>query len=193
MACLDRYALQRSYPFTPITSITRNHTLHDITRIFLRDGCIDRYFGHRLIFPPVLRIISALLPDVFPYHPNWKMSACHIAYWELLPTIDHIIPVARGGNNQETNWLTTSQLHNSAKSNWMLQEIGWQILSPGNLAEWDGLIGWFLEFTATTPALLTDKRILLWHKALTPFVPTQVIKSTHVDVTQGRSSTSEAG
>ncbi|HBZ29901.1 MAG TPA: HNH endonuclease, partial [Nitrosomonas nitrosa] len=25
------------------------------------------------------------------------MDACHIAYWELSPTLDHVVPVTLGG------------------------------------------------------------------------------------------------
>ena len=60
--------------------------------IYLRDGFVDRYIGHRLKFPPVLRLLSMKFPDSFPFHKNWKMSDCHVAYWELMSTIDHIVP-----------------------------------------------------------------------------------------------------
>jgi hypothetical protein len=36
------------------------------TRVFMPDGLSDRYTGERLAFPPVLRLISAELPDEFP-------------------------------------------------------------------------------------------------------------------------------
>lgn len=51
------------------------------------------------------------------------MSECHIVYWELFPTIDHIVPVARGGRNSEENWVSTSMLRNSAKFNGTLEEL----------------------------------------------------------------------
>ena len=72
------------------------------------------------------------------------MSECHLAYWQLFPTVDHIISVARGGAGEESNWVCTSQLRNSAKSNWLLEELGWQLHEPGDLKEWDGLLKWFI-------------------------------------------------
>jgi len=63
-----------------------------MTRIFARDGFIDRYRGSRLIFPPVLRLLSLYLPKEFPYHKNGKMTEGHMAYWELFPTVDHVVP-----------------------------------------------------------------------------------------------------
>ena len=167
----DRAAniIQSSYPFIPIQSTSRNYTYRDITNIFLRDGCIDRYSGQRLVFPPVLRIISLSLPNTFPYHKNWKMSECHIAYWELIPTIDHVIPVARGGRDDESNWVTTSQLRNSAKSNWTLEEIGWDLVPAGKLADWDGLVKWFIQYAHLKPDILQQNWIRQWYQACIPF------------------------
>lgn len=82
--------ISMEYPFRPVQKSSRQYSLPTVTRIFLRDGFIDRYRGTRLIFPPVLRLISYHLPNEFPYHKNGKMSEGHMAYWELFPTIDHI-------------------------------------------------------------------------------------------------------
>lgn len=62
-----------------------------MTELFVRDGFIDRYRGTRLVYPPTLRLISEELPEQFPYHRNWKMSETHHAFWELTPTVDHIL------------------------------------------------------------------------------------------------------
>ena len=96
-----------------------------MTRVFARDGFVDRYSGDKLVFPgTLLRLLSALMPDEFPAHPNWKMSASHVMYWELCPTIDHLVPVARGGADNESNYVTISMLRNSAKAHWTLEELG---------------------------------------------------------------------
>ncbi len=113
----------------------------------------------------MLRLLSRLLPTEFPFHLNWKMSESHVAYWELFPTIDHIIPVARGGADDETNWVCTSMLRNSAKSNWTLEELGWTLQPPGDYNQWDGLIGWFLKYTERYPAHLQETYIKRWHNA----------------------------
>ena len=93
------------------------------------------------------------------------MSECHFGYWQLLPTIDHIIPVSRGGTDDESNWVCTSQMRNSAKSNWLLRELGWQLHSSGDLSDWDGLTGWFMAYAAKNVAILDDGYIRSWHKA----------------------------
>jgi hypothetical protein len=107
---------------------------------FHQDGFIDCYSGQRLIFPGTLRLLSLCLPEEFPFHSNWKMDRTHPAFWELFPTIDHIVPIARGGEDAETNWVTTSQLQNSAKANWTLKELRWTLVPAGSVEEWDGLI-----------------------------------------------------
>ena len=136
------------YPFESAESAGRKYSEHQMMAIFTRDGFVDRYSGKRLILPGALRLLSKLLPEEFPFHSNWKMSESHIMWWELCPTVDHVEPVARGGKDDESNWVTTSMLRNSAKANWTLAELGWTLLPEEQLSKWDGLTNWFLAFLA---------------------------------------------
>jgi 5-methylcytosine-specific restriction endonuclease McrA len=154
------------YPFVNTSAEKRRYTPLQQTKIFLRDNFIDRYSGQKLLFPGIFRILKLDLPDVFPAHPNWKMTETHLIYWELFPTIDHIYPIARGGMDKEENWITTSMLKNSAKSNWTLEEIGWTIKELSELEKWDGLSNIFLELVKKNSSLLADAYIKKWHKAL---------------------------
>lgn len=131
--------------------------------MFLRDGFIDRYSGKRLVNPGILKCITFFFPEEFPYHPHWKMSHCHNAYWELLPTVDHIIPIARGGSDSPENWVTTSMLNNSIKSNWTLEELRWNVCACGNLSEWDGLTNKLLQLANAIPDILSDPYIQRWY------------------------------
>lgn len=160
-----RLTIQSKYPFSPQKSAGRKYTEIQKTKIFVRDGFIDRYSGEKLVFPPVLRLISMLMPKEFPFHKNWKMTECHTAYWQLLPTIDHVIPISRGGEDDETNWVCTSQLKNSVKANWLLSELGWKIHKPGNIREWDGLLNWFFSYVAANQSVLNNGYIRLWYRA----------------------------
>jgi hypothetical protein len=157
--------IQAEYPFVSFTREGRRYTESQSLRVFARDGFIDRYSGQRLVFPGVLRLLSRLLPREFPFHPNWKMAETHPAYWELFPTIDHVLPITRGGVDSEANWVTTSMLQNAAKSNWTLEELGWSLHAPGSLVEWDGLMGFFLEFVDSETSLLEDAYLRRWHGA----------------------------
>lgn len=138
-----------NYPFQTLeNSASRQYTKYEMMKTFLRDGFVDRYSGEKLLFPGIIRLLSLEIPDIFKYHLNWKMSETHMIYWDLFPTIDHIIPIAKGGTNEESNWITTNQLRNSAKSNHILTDLGWEILPPGNIEEWDGLCSFFLNWVS---------------------------------------------
>ncbi|MCG6941769.1 MAG: HNH endonuclease [Thiohalocapsa sp.] len=128
--------IMAGYPFSPIERSARRYTLAQSMATFLRDGFIDRYSGERLLYPGALRILSLELPNDFPYHPHWKTSETHIAYWHFHPTVDHVIPIARGGTDARRNLVTTSQLRNSTKAHWTLEELGWKLHPPGQLDSW---------------------------------------------------------
>lgn len=157
---------RQEYPFIPAPPpITRMYTEVQALRVFMRDGFVDRYSGDLLIFPPVLRILTALLPDDFPFHRNWKMEETHQAYWELFPTLDHIVPLARGGEDHEDNLVSTSMLRNIAKANSTLKELGWLLHAPGDIKQWDGMLSWSNEFIKRDEKLLKNKYIRRWHRA----------------------------
>lgn len=159
--------LRNEYPFIPFQNAGRSWTPQQSLQIFFRDGFIDRYSGSRLVFPGSLRILSECLPVEFPFHPNWKTDQCHFAYWEMLPTIDHVIPVSRGGADDETNWVTTSMVKNAAKANFLLDEINWLLLPNTASKDWDGLTSWFSKEIAAKPILLQNAYIRRWSDALT--------------------------
>lgn len=153
------------YPFVRKQNAGRAYTERQMMRIFRRDGFLDRYSGARLVFPGTLRLLSTVMPDEFPAHPNWKMSESHIAYWELFPTVDHVVPVARGGADDESNWVTTSMLRNGAKSNWTLEELGWPLLRAYPTDDWDGLVGFCQDYLTAHPEHLANDYIRRWHRA----------------------------
>ncbi len=103
------------------------------------------------------------MPDLFPYHAYWKMDECHFAFWEFVPTVDHKEPVALGGSDDKKNWVTTSMLHNSIKSNWTLEQLQWTLHDPGDYNEWDGLTSLFVEIVDTHPDLQDDAYIRKWY------------------------------
>ncbi len=156
--------INHGYPFQPIPHTKRTYTYRQMMEQFRRDGFIDRYSGEKLVNPGLLKVFSFYMPDVFPYHPHWKMEECHNAYWELVPTVDHIYPVALGGADTEENWVTTSMLHNAIKSNWTLEQLGWKLHEAGDYEDYDGLTGLFMKIVEKDEKLLEDAYIKRWYK-----------------------------
>ncbi len=156
--------LETEYPFQKLSAQGRNYTDKEKMAQFVRDGFIDRYSGRKLVNPGMLKVLFYYLPDTFPYHAHWKMEECHNAYWELVPTVDHINPVASGGADSMENWATTSMLHNSIKSNWTLEQLNWKLYDAGDFEKYDGLTGLFTELVETGQELLKDAYIKRWYR-----------------------------
>jgi hypothetical protein len=159
--------LLREYPRAPAPARrgVRSYGKVTMTRVFIRDGFVDRYTvtGTRLVYPPALRLLWLILQEEFPYHPNWKTTNTHPAFWELQATIDHKDPVTLGGRNENHNLVTTSMARNSAKMNYSLNDLGWPLRDPGRFEDWDGLLHWFLRYPAREAGLLEDERVARWY------------------------------
>lgn len=154
---------QEKYPFVSQKSVKRKMTDIERTQVFIDDGFIDRYSGKRLLYPGVIVLLFELLPEEFPYHPHWKVGSCHSCYWELYPTVDHIVSVTRGGTNERDNWVCTSMLRNSAKANSLLSEIGWKLHPRSKSKDWNGMIQWFIEYVDSHRELRKIRRINKWY------------------------------
>lgn len=181
-----RETIAAKYPFVPKVHAGRRYDATAMVETFVRDGFIDRYKGTRLVFPPVLRLLSHYMPREFPYHRNWKADATHPAYWQILPTIDHVVPVMRGGLDDQSNRVSCSMLTNSIKSVWMLEELGWRLQPAGDLDHWDGMMGWFIEQIRLHPDVLRHGEaagyLTRWHRAA-------LLMRDHIEV--GRESTED--
>jgi hypothetical protein len=155
------------YPPSVPAPTKRRYGARDSTHLFLRDGFIDRYSGERLVYPGVLRLLSHLYPSEFPYHPNWKFGVGHPWYWDLFPTVDHIVPVTLGGEDAEANWVTTSMRRNLAKSNRSIEAMEWQLLPPGDASKWDGLLAWYVDYLSPRPEMRGLPSLGGWYRAAT--------------------------
>lgn len=158
-----RHVITDNYPFKTLESTSRSYTDRQKIQQFKKDGFIDRYSGGKLVNPGFLKVLSHYMSEEFPYYSHWKMEACHNAYWEFVPTVDHIYPVALGGADSEENWATTSMLHNSIKNNWTLEQLNWKLYAAGNYEDWDGLTGVFVELVEKDASLLEDTYIKKWY------------------------------
>ena len=157
--------VQECYSFISTRRESRQYSAVEQMEQFFKDGFIDRYFGTKLINPGVLRLLSEKLPEEFPYHPHWKTDVSHMAYWDYQPTIDHIVPITRGGKNDSSNWATTSMKGNLAKKNYTLEQLNWSLYPEGDFRDWDGLSGLFVEIINKHPELLQVYGINYWYKA----------------------------
>ena len=91
--CID--FVNKNYPFINNLTQKRHYSKYQMCKVFLRDGFIDRYSGDKLLFPGLIKILTIEFPNIFKYHRNWKMSDTHMIYWDLFPTIDHLIPALK--------------------------------------------------------------------------------------------------
>jgi 5-methylcytosine-specific restriction endonuclease McrA len=109
--------------------------------VFQRDCWTCRYCGGQTIAPPVLRVLSRMYPDRFPFHPNWKAGQVHPAYLLLSASLDHVRPGARGGSwSDHENLVSACWPCNSGKADLTLEEIGWNLLDEAEVqSDWDGL------------------------------------------------------
>ena len=153
----------KEYPHEVQEIEKRSYTLTERMQQFLKDGFIDRYSGKRLVNPGILKVISTYFPEEFPFQPHWKMTDTHIAYWELSPTIDHVYPIAKGGHDNQENWVTTSMKNNSIKSNYTIEEIGWSLYPTGSIEEWDGMTQALIDLVNMKEELLKDQYIKSWY------------------------------
>lgn len=158
-----REIICREYPHERFKIEKRTYTMEQKMGQFLKDGFIDRYTGRKLLNPGMLKVISYYFPKEFPYQSHWKMTETHSAYWDLVPTIDHIYPIAQGGCDDEKNWVTTSMKNNSIKSNYTIEEIHWKLHPQGDISEWDGLTKIFMEIVDADRELLKDTYIKSWY------------------------------
>lgn len=160
----------KEYPHKYFEIEKRTYTMAQKMHQFISDGFIDRYTGNKLLNPGILKIFSRYFPDEFPFQSHWKMTQTHIAYWELVPTIDHIYPIAKGGKDDEKNWVTTSMKNNSIKSNYTIDEIHWSLYPKGKISDWDGLTNIFIELVEKDKDLLNDTYIKNWYNISKKFM-----------------------
>ncbi len=144
----------------------RKYKESDLMVLFIRDGFTDRYTGLRLVIPPSLRVISRILPNSFPYHPNWAEGKCHDSYWDLSATADHIKPVAANGKDNVENLVSTSMATNLQKNSISLDELGWKLYPAGTNKTWDGLSRFFVEQCNLRPDWLNTQYFRRWYNAV---------------------------
>jgi len=127
-----------------------------LAELHTRDGYLDRYTGAPLVAPVVLKFLGhpehGPLRSALPYHVNGgrggpaargARAVCHQAGFELFATYEHVRPLRVGGSDDLYNLVTCSVDVNYEKGTetWEPHD------APSPIPGWDGLTGWWLDFT----------------------------------------------
>ncbi len=123
-------------------SISKQHSI----TVFKRDAWTCRYCNSAVFFTPTLKLLDSLNPGHGYYHPNGKTGAVLDIFQWKWATIDHVIPVSRGGQNNLTNYVTACWKCNLTLNDKLEDKDKTQLLNSINKSMgWDGFSGLYLK------------------------------------------------
>lgn len=109
--------------------------------IFRRDGWRCRFCGCRVISRKARLVLARLYPEEARWGKTFHEQK-HCALGSLVASLDHILPHARGGTNEEENLVTACTPCQFGRNQWTLAEVGFT--DPRGrepiVDEWDGLL-----------------------------------------------------
>jgi 5-methylcytosine-specific restriction endonuclease McrA len=114
-----------------------------VASVYRRDRFHCRYCGCQVIPTQIMRLISELFAEEFPYHPNWKGGETHPAIPSRSATLDHVQPWSAGGGNDTDNLVCACWICNRVKGDLTLEQLGWTLLSIKANTQWDGLTRYY--------------------------------------------------
>lgn len=150
-----------------LSKIDDNRLLQE-SRVFVRDGFIDRYTGQQLLYPGALLLLQQLRPEFLQRmqeQPDQRTSCTKQD--ELMPKVDRIVPLHLGGRDDDQNWITTSVRRYIMRGIHTPEKLGWEVHPPGSLRKWDGLMEWFLQMmeSNTNRAIdRSDAQLQKWYR-----------------------------
>ena len=104
-----------------------------------RDGYHCRFCGLPVIRPEVRKLLHKTYPDALPW--GRTNDSQHAAFQAMWLQYDHIVPHARGGNNDLDNLVITCAGCNFCRMNYLLEEV--RVVDPFKreplVTDWDGL------------------------------------------------------
>ena len=107
--------------------------------VYRRDGYRCRYCGCRIVLKEARAAFTSMLPDAAPWPGDDKGK--HGAFYALNGCVDHLVPHARGGDNDLANLVTACWPCNFGKWDFLIEELGLADprLRPPVVDAWDGL------------------------------------------------------
>ena len=137
-------ALAKMTPPLAIASTRRPISKTTATRVFQRDHFVCRYCDGKTIFVPVMELLGDIYPDVFPYAGSGRRNRLtHPAVNARSAVIDHVVPIANGGDFSDGNLVTACNPCNSRKADMRLEVLKWTC-HPIADSQWDGLIRYYI-------------------------------------------------
>jgi 5-methylcytosine-specific restriction endonuclease McrA len=116
-----------------------------IAAIYRRDHFCCRYCECRVIPTQIMRLVSEVFPDDFPYHPNRKGGQTHPAITSRSATLDHVLAWTLGGRNDSENLVCACWICNRIKGDLTLDQLGWELRPIASDSEWDGLTRYYKQ------------------------------------------------
>lgn len=117
----------------------RMPTRAEKAQIHKRDGYNCRFCRMPVVRPETRSLMRAAYPDALSW--GGKEFEQHAAFQAMWAQYDHVLPHARGGNNDLNNLVLTCAPCNFGRGGYTLQEIG--VIDPRELpiaeSAWDGL------------------------------------------------------
>lgn len=135
-------------PTRTAPAIKRRTVEREKIAVFARDRWTCRFCGSRTIDLRVLKLVSRAFPTEFPYHSHWKFGHSHLIYWTHSTSLEHVVPIARGGLDESSNFVTTCYACNDARGHYLLDELGWALREPTS-STWLGLTEYLPALKAT--------------------------------------------
>jgi hypothetical protein len=117
----------------------RMPTRSEKAQIHKRDGYNCRFCEMPVVRPETRNLIRAAYPNALGW--GSKEIEQHAAFQAMWAQYDHVLPHARGGNNDLTNLVLTCAPCNFGRGGYTMQEVGVQDPRerPIARASWDGL------------------------------------------------------
>lgn len=117
----------------------RMPTLEEKSQLHLRDGYHCRFCS----IPVIRKEVRARLAKLYPHALLWGKQNIqqHAAFQAMWAQYDHVLPHARGGNNDINNLVITCAPCNFGRMNFTLDEVGLidPRTRPTQQSNWDGL------------------------------------------------------